>query len=1580
MAAFTIIINNLLSVPQITPSIYCLYISPLKALANDINRNLLTPLSQLNDIANRLGYPIPKIDVKVRTGDSLPKERQQMQKNPPHILITTPESAFLLFSSQIQRKNFSDLKYIIIDEIHSLVGNKRGVHLSLTLARLHYWLVKSFGKSSPIQIGMSATLAKEDISDVASFLVGFDPENKKYNPVEIVNVVITKPIEIQIIKAVKDFNHTTYDQIWDQIYNKCVELIKSNLTTLIFTNSRFLTEKTALELSNRITDRSLIIFSHHGSLSREFRLEVEQKLKNNEIDVVVATSSLELGIDIGSINQVIQLGSPKNISTALQRIGRAGHTLTKLSSGIFLPSNIEELIECIVIKECIRNHQIERIYIPKLCSDILAQHLVSAGLENISLHEFFQIVRRTFCYQDLEWNDYHRIVSMLEGQIPLDISIFRNLFSPRLAVDPITQIIFDGSKTATFQSSGTIPELGSYTVILRDNNGKTSRIGTLDEEFVSKLKPNDIFQLGGGSSTFQVSNIYRDTVEVVYGADKLPTLPFWSGIRPTRSFNLGLAVAAFYADLQSHFTDTNFPTYIKQKYLLNSDLTTLLVDFFTNQFKITNTFSNQKELFVEDYYTELGHHQILIHSPYGIRINDTWLWAILQALMNLLETETIGSLIHGMTSDDGILLDIIPPIEESYENPLLRMPIQNIMALVNHLNIIELLKQYIPRNPIFKIIFRINCVRSMIILRQKSGKRVPLWKQRYLAQEIFDATLKIKDSYPIYNETYNDVMYNGDVLDVLNTVQVLKDIAENRIVLNIIHSDHPSPYAKSLFQETFAQETTQHTDENKARLLQLHHEVLEQLLNENQLVDLLNPVIIAKLQDQWQSLAPGYVIRFPKDLFTLFMTHGDLDPTEDSPRSFHNRIHQDFYIDALVLIQKFIDAGRLVRIKLPVLHTESKKQHFSSARLIPVEFFSEYKDVFVDTNTNSNATPDSNIEKHILDYIPKTGITEILLEKLASGKKEIFNLTLEKLERQFLILQKNGLWYRLEDIVPVEYINGLNDKFQATKNILIRFLKSHGPISVDDITDSYPLTRESVIRVLNDLKALHYVSEGIFLTNKPRPQYIWFDRLQLLHKETLRALSIQLQPIEAEKYSQYLLNHLFLTPEYNLAPTADSLLSIIQLFELEVELLPFWEWFYFIPRIKAYSPLILDELFRQGRTRVSRIEPLIWKLPPEKFYFFGAVTFYSTSDEQFLSTDIYNSEFLRFAESKAQKLSIDLLLNLFITQKSLRFDQLILKTHLDSTIIWHCLANMFFTGQITVSNFNGLRHAKYQPSLQSIYKMGNIPNEIFRDRDIVINLNKLGIDLQVGYYEPNLNFKDSQQIKIQDKLQWRVLKLFELYGIITKYHIQKYELWFTNDEFYQIVKRLVLLGKVIEGHFLSGIPGIQYALPEALNIIRSTELVDQIILLNSRDPANVYGFLWPLKDSEDNDYIYSSGKILTLALSRGKIISIIRHQRGGAKKAWICEITFIQQSEFRTAKSVLDKLILFIKKSLFLKWFNELRIIKWNNMAIIEHPIHKYLVYLGFHLVTNYFVFYRNQIENFTMLDENQIPSTIRYL
>ncbi len=824
------------------------YVSPLKALSYDIDRNLRAPLRGIG----------AQLEVAVRTGDTPQRERQQMLRKPPDILITTPESLYLMLTGRAQAL-FEGTRWCIVDEIHAVASTKRGAHLALTLERL----TQAAGRDVQ-RIGLSAT--QNPLEEVGRFMVG------PSRTCRIVDTGVRKQLDLKIQVPVESMvepegtaapevdplagGEATRRSIWPAIYPELLELVRQHSSTIIFVNNRRGAERLALRLNDLAGEN--IARAHHGSLAREERTVVEELLKSGELPCLVATSSLELGIDMGAVDLVIQVESPKSVARGLQRIGRAGHSVGDVSRGRIFPKFRSDLLECAVVARRMREGAIEQTVVPRNALDVLAQQIVAIAAaagetDPVSVDDLFALVTRTHSYAELGRQQFENVLDMLDGRYPS--SEFAEL-RPRIIWDRVGGTVRPrpGARQLAVTNAGTIPDRGLFAVTLPDGR----RVGELDEEMVYEARPGQTFLLG--ASTWRIEEIGRDRV-IVTPAPGLPgAVPFWKGDTVGRPKELGEAMGAF-----SRWAVDQAPERLEAEYDLDRRAAKNLVEFLQEQQAATRVVPSDRAIVVERFRDEIGDWRVCVLSPFGGRIHAAWGLALSARIRDELGLES-----DAIWSDDGIIVHLPDADEPPGADLVLLEPDEVEDRIVAELG----------SSALFGARFRENAARSLLIPRARPGKRTPLWQQRLKSQTLLEVARKYGE-FPVILETYRECL--RDVLDLTGLVELLTKLHRRELSLVEVETATASPYASSLlfdYVATYMYEGDAPNAERRAAALSLDRDLLRELLGQEELRDLIDPQALARVEDDLQFLSPERQATGRDGLHDVLRTLGDLTVAE----------------------------------------------------------------------------------------------------------------------------------------------------------------------------------------------------------------------------------------------------------------------------------------------------------------------------------------------------------------------------------------------------------------------------------------------------------------------------------------------------------------------------------------------------------------------------------------------------------------------------------------------------------------------------------------------------------------------------
>jgi len=807
LSAFLVIISKLFDLAlknELKDEVYCVYISPLKALNNDIKRNLSEPLSEIKAMIEKEGIKVPEIRVAVRSGDVPPSEKQKQLKKPPHILVTTPESFAIILNSPKFIEKIKNVKYVVIDEIHELANNKRGVHLSLSLERLRELIGRDF-----IRIGLGATL--HPLEEAAKFLMGLD-DNGNFRECWIVDVSWEKQYDLKVISPVEDLIYTPDDVIENRMYEILHDIISKSPTVLIFTNTRSGTERVVFNLKKKFKYTDEEIAAHHGSLSRIVRLDVEEKLKKGLLKAVVSSTSLELGIDIGYIRTVVQLGSPKSITRAIQRIGRSGHKFQDVSIGRIIVMNRDDLIECAIMLHYARKRLLDRFHMPKNCLDVLAQHVVGMAInKKWHVDEALKVIRRAYPYKDLSREKFIKLLKYLAGHY-VELQD-RNVYG-KIWFDEADQMFGRRGRyirTIYFLNIGTIPDEVSVDVFLLPEK---KWIGNIEEEFLMRLKKGDVFVLGGKTYRFSHSKGMRCYVERT--ENEAPTIPPWFSEQLPLNFDLAMRIGEFRRKVYEKLKKNEDFSKLINQLPVDEYSKKAMKSYFLEQFLFAKIIPNDKLLLIEKTMDLDGRHHLIFHALYGRRTNDALARIFAIIIIKKFDVD-VGTIVH----DNGFSI-ILPKEVYSKINEKI---IEEIFQEIYNTNLENLLREYLEYTELMKRKFRHNSTRSFLVLRNYKGYKISVSKQQINSQILLEACKKIDPNFPIIEETIREIL--EDIMDLPNAKKILDSIKNKEIECKVISTIVPSPFAHSLI--TFGEADVILMKDRRKKLRELHQAILQKL-------------------------------------------------------------------------------------------------------------------------------------------------------------------------------------------------------------------------------------------------------------------------------------------------------------------------------------------------------------------------------------------------------------------------------------------------------------------------------------------------------------------------------------------------------------------------------------------------------------------------------------------------------------------------------------------------------------------------------------------------------------------------------
>lgn len=1102
-----------------------LYVSPLKALAVDVQRNLRDPLAGIKQAAERHGQSVRDITVGMRTGDTPTAERRSFARSPTDILVTTPESLFLLLTSAA-RDSLRGIRTVIVDEVHALAGNKRGAHLAVSLERLDELL------QHPAQrIGLSATVRPVD--EVTSFLAG-------NRPVRVVAPEHPKMVEMRVEVPVADMTapdepvHTgtttaagdeserdtatgRAPSIWPAVEHRILELIRTHRSTIVFTNSRRLTERLTSRLNELATgdteltaderypaqvvgqsgitvgfdeERADLAKAHHGSMSRERRTRVEEELKTGELPCVVATSSLELGIDMGAVDLVVQVEAPPSVSSGLQRVGRSGHRLGAASSGVMFPKFRGDLVSCAVVAERMAAGSIEALHYPRNPLDVLAQHIVAAvALDSRTVDDLIGMLRRAAPFAALPDDAAHSVLDMLAGRYPSEE--FGQLRA-RITWDRIAGKLHGrpGAQRLAVTAGGTIPDRGLFTVTTPAGDDATGsargggrRVGELDEEMVYESRPGDTILLG--TSSWHITDITNDRVIVVPAPGKPARMPFWHGDAVGRPLELGRAQGALLRELTT--TDQTTARHRCSAAGLDSSATNNLLAYIAEQRAATRHVPTDRTLLLERFRDELGDWRVVLHSPFGAQVNAPWA-LVLSARLR----DRHGIDVRAAHSDDGIVLRL----PESHDDEGREITVDTHDLLLDPDEVEQVVTTELGSSALFAARFRECAARSLLLPRHDPRRRSPLWQQRHRAAQLLEVATKY-ERFPVALEAMRECLQ--DVYDVAGLRELMTDIRARRIRILEVHTNAASPFARNLlfgYVGMFLYENDAPLAERRSAALSLDSNLLAELLGTEAVRELLDPGVVSATERSLQRLDTENQPRGPEDTADLLRFLGDLTEEEAVARGV-----------APQWLRELESARRAIRV--PIGRTE---------RYVAIEDASRMRDAL--------GTP-----------LP-TGIPDVFTE-------------------------------------PVH---------DPVGDLLIRYARCHVPFSVTQAAQRFELSDAVVGDVADRL-----TTEGRLVRGElgPEPsgtvEYCDPGVLRRLRRASLAKLRAAVEPVEPDALGRFLPSWHGIEPTGELTgTTADDVLAVVEQLAgaplpasaLESLILPC--------RLPGYQPAMLDELTAAG--------------------------------------------------------------------------------------------------------------------------------------------------------------------------------------------------------------------------------------------------------------------------------------------------------------------------------------------------------------------------------------------------------------
>ncbi|WP_027005192.1 DEAD/DEAH box helicase [Conexibacter woesei] len=1333
LAAFLWSLDRLTNTPREDGTgIRVVYVSPLKALSYDVERNLQAPLVGIG----------ATLRVGIRTGDTPQKERAQMRRTPPDVLITTPESLYLMLTSGA-RDVLRDVEAVIIDEIHAVASTKRGAHMALTLERLSALVQEEHGRD-PQRIGLSAT--QNPLEEVGRFMVG------PSRTCRIVDAGVRKPLDVKIQVPVESMvepeqsapldpleptpggSEATRRSIWPAMYPQLLELVQAHRSTIIFVNNRRGAERLALRL-NELAEAE-IARAHHGSLAREERLVVEEQLKAGQLPCLVATSSLELGIDMGAVDLVLQVESPKSVSRGLQRIGRAGHSVGDVSKGRIFPKFRADLLECAVVVKLMREGKIEPTVVPRNPLDVLCQQIVAiaAGVEaddeNASLlvDDLYGLVTKTYTYAELTRPVFENVLDMLDGRYPSqEFSELR----PRVVWDRVAGTVRPrkGARALAITNAGTIPDRGLYAVVLPDGR----RVGELDEEMVYEARPGQTFLLG--ASSWRIEEIQRDRVVVTPAPGVPGAVPFWKGDSVGRPKELGRAIGEF-----SRWAVEQTPALLEKDYDLDALAARNLVDFLQEQQAATRVVPSDQTIVVERFRDEIGDWRLCVLSPYGGRVHAAWALALSARIRDELGLES-----DAIWSDDGIIVHLPDADEAPGADLVLLDPDEVEDAVVGELG----------SSALFGARFRENAGRALLIPRAYPGKRTPLWQQRLKAQSLLEVAKEYSD-FPIILETYRECL--RDVLDVPGLIELLSGLHSRELGMVEVETRTASPFASSLlfdYVATYMYEGDTPNAERRAAALSLDRDLLRELLGQEELRDLIDADALELVEADLQHTSERMQATDRDALADVLRRVGDLSAGEVRARVLGA-------LDSDALLSSLVDERRAVRLRVG-----------GEERWIAADDAGLYRDAF--------------------GAVPPGGLPAAFLESV------------EK---------------------PME-------------RVLARYARTHGPFTTADVGARYGVDVSSALAALE--------TSGGLVQGELRPggsgrEWCDPDVLRRIRRASLAVLRREIEATDQLALGAFLPSWMGVDRHAAAGAGIDRLREM--LVPLQGLALPadVWERDVLPRRVGAYSPVWLDQLCASGE--------VVWVGAGALGRNSGRVALYFREDAAALG-----APWVRGGVERPEGEVHDLL-RARLERSPCFFTDFLAQLDAAPEDIQEALWDLVWAGEVTNDAFAPLRAprltlARAQRGAGGA-RGGRAGTRFASRRGTGAAAQVQGRwGLTAPLFAGGLEDPAARRRTIAELL-------LERYGIITREHVLAEGVPGGFSALYDSLSTLETLGVCRRGYFVEGLGGAQFALPGAVERLRTqADRASEAppVVLAATDPAQPYGaaLSWPKReDSTDS--------------------------------------------------------------------------------------------------------------------------------
>src|SRR5687767_5261174 len=1402
LAAFMSAIDDLVRLGvegHLDDTTHVIYVSPLKALSNDVQRNLQTPLEGIQQELQAMGLPEVNIRTLVRTGDTPASERTAMTKRPPHVVVTTPESLYILLTSEGGRRMLETARTLIVDEIHAIVSDKRGSHLALSIERLEQ-LVKlrnsdceirnseSAIRNSPlVRIGLSAT--QRPIEEVARFLVGTANINADNTPqCTIVDSGHARKLDIGVELTDTPLQAVMSGEVWEEVYDRLAQLIRQHHTTLVFVNTRRLAERVSRHLGERLGDEN--IAAHHGSLAREQRLTAEQRLKAGELSALVATASLELGIDIGDVNLVCQLGSTRSIASFLQRVGRSNHTVAGFPKGRIFPLSRDELVECAAIIDSVRRGELDQLEIPERPLDILAQQIVAAvAAEEWTEDDLFAMIRRAYPYRNLEREQFDSIVRMLaEG-----FSTKRGRRSTYLHHDAVNKRLRGrrGARLAAITSGGAIPDTADYAVVLEPSD---LVIGSVNEDFAIESLQGDIFQLG--NTSWRVLRVEQGKVRVEDAHGQPPSIPFWLGEAPARSHELSISVSRLREEIGNRDPKSGID-WLTNEVGISESGAEQIVEYLSISKIVLGVMPSQDNLVLERFFDDSGSMQLVLHSPFGSRLNRAWGLALRKRFCRKFNFE-----LQAAATEDAIVLSL---------GPTHSFPLDDVFHYLNSKTVRQLLCQALLDAPMWNIRWRWNATRSLAVLRRRGGKKIPAQLQRMDAEDLLTAVFPDQvacaenlpagqreiPSHPLVDQTVKDCL--EEAMDIDGLERLLTSIERNEKNLFARDVIEASPLSQEILNaRPYAYLDDAPLEERRTR---------------------------AVFQRRW--LDPETASDLGKlDQAAIDRVREEVWPDPRNADELHDALVELGFVEERDEWRQFFEelkADRRAAVLVPGL--------WVAAERLP-----QIKAIFPNRELEPPITAPESVSR--TTWTVEDALTEVLRGRL------------------------EGL----------------------------------GPVTVEALANSSGLSKLEIETGLLRLEAEGFVIRGRFTPGITETEWCARRLLARIHSYTLNRLRQEIEPVASADFIRFLLAWQKVAPEHQMEGP-ESVRAIIDQLEGFEAAAAAWEGELLPSRLIEYDPAWLDALCLSGEVVWARLTSPVRSTTPENDRSRGSGPVRNTPIAILRRKNfaLWNAVFPQSSQPNASSefsTTTQLVYDYLRERGASFFTDLVENTELLRSQVEEALAELVANGIVVSDSFSGLR-ALLTPGSRKTQAAARR-----KHRQPVYDMATAGrwSILKRAPSAADASTTKQSELELAEEVAWVLLRR---YGVVFKRLLEREGIAVPWRVLLRVYHRLEARGEIRGGRFVAGISGEQFALPEAVGMLRSIRregAQESMISVSAADPLNLAGIITPgtrITAHTGNRILYHDGAPIA-ALESGEtrfLVELTRAVEWQAKSALVRKAT-----------------------------------------------------------------------------------------